>query len=498
VRPGFPGDIEERRDPARFKSLRTLNGLATDRQRHPLGFGVTMLLQSVAGRRVATPLFAFLVLVSPARGDERPGNPRRSQVVEVVDRVKASVVNIHSERTVSDGRDWDKHDVSTAQHRVNGMGTGIVIDPRGYLITNHHVVDEVNLLRVRLHDGTSYPARVIAKEAESDLAVIKIDPVKPLPVIALGTSSDLMLGEPVIAIGNAFGYEHTVTTGIVSALKRDVTLNKEVSYKSLIQTSAGINPGNSGGPLLNIHGELVGVNVAIRAGAQNIAFALPIDNVLKTISEIISARRRTGQVHGLAVRDMVDASSNPIKRWAVVERVDAGGAGEAAGIKTGDVLEKVGDVSVLCAMDVERAFLDLPAGGKLAVAARRSKEEVKTDLVLKAGRSVPGVVVSASGGDAVWKRLGVRADAVSADAVAKVNRELRGGMLVTEVNTDSPAARAGFRRGDILIGLHTWETISSDNLSFVVNHPDVGSFSPVKYFLIRGGQLQKGFLSGME
>src|SRR5688572_13254834 len=145
-----------------------------------------------------------------------------------------------------------------------------------------------------------------------------------------------MLAEPVIAIGNAFGYEHTVTTGIVSALKRDVTLNKEVSYRSLIQTSAGINPGNSGGPLLNIHGELVGVNVAIRAGAQNIAFALPIDNVLKTTAEIIGARRRTGQVHGLAVRDMVDSTSSPIKRWAVVDRVDAGGAGEAAGLKAGD------------------------------------------------------------------------------------------------------------------------------------------------------------------
>ena len=105
----------------------------------------------------------------------------------------------------------------------------------------------------------------------------------------LGTSSDLMVGETVIAIGNAFGYEHTVTTGIVSALKRDVTLNKEVSYKSLIQTSASINPGNSGGPLLNVHGELVGVNVAIRAGAQNIAFAMPIDNVLKTTAEMISS-----------------------------------------------------------------------------------------------------------------------------------------------------------------------------------------------------------------
>lgn len=454
-----------------------------------------MLSPTVAARRAAAPLLVLICLVPPAWGD----NPRRSPTVEVVERVKAAVVNIHSERTVSDARDPGANpDLSTAQHRVNGMGTGILIDPRGYLITNHHVVDDVHLLRVRLCDGTSYPARVVAKDAESDLAVVKIEPTKPLPVIPLGTSSDLMLGEPVIAIGNAFGYEHTVTTGIVSALKRDVTLNKEVSYKSLIQTSAGINPGNSGGPLLNIHGELVGVNVAIRAGAQNIAFALPIDNVLKTTAEIISARRRTGQVHGLGVRDMVDSSANPTKRWAVVERVDAGGAGEAAGLKPGDVIEKVGDVAVVCALDVERAFLELPAGGKVPVAARRSKDEVTGELVLKAGRLVPGITVAAGGGDVVWKRLGVRADAVAADAVGKVNRELRGGMVVTEVNADSPAARAGFQRGDILIGLHTWETISADNLSFVVNHPDLGSFAPLKFFVIRGGQLRKGFLTGLE
>ena len=279
----------------------------------PNGYGVIMRVLS----HPAALLLISLSLLNPAlRGEETKSrsatNLRRTQTVEVVDRIKACVVNIHSERTVTDLRSLDKNpDVALTQHRVNGMGTGIVIDPRGYLITNQHVVDDVQLLRVRLHDGTTLPARIIARDPEQDLAIIKIDPLKPLPVIPLGTSSDLMLGEPVIAIGNAFGYEHTVTTGIVSALKRDVTLNKEVSYKSLIQTSAGINPGNSGGPLLNVHGELVGVNVAIRAGAQNIAFALPIDNVLKTTSEMLSSRKKTGLTHGMIVRDMVDHPLSP-------------------------------------------------------------------------------------------------------------------------------------------------------------------------------------------
>ncbi len=464
---------------------------------NPLGLGVFMPSQLPAAR--AALMLTWICLAIPAQADESllkgPGNPRRSQAVDVVERVKASVVNIHSERTVADARDADR-DVARTNHRVNGMGTGIVIDPRGYLITNYHVVDDVQMLRVRLHDGTTLPARVLAKDAEADLAVIKVEPTKPLPIIPLGTSSDLMLAEPVIAIGNAFGYEHTVTTGIVSALKRDVTLNKEVSYKSLIQTSAGINPGNSGGPLLNVHGELIGVNVAIRAGAQNIAFALPIDNVLKTVAEMLGSRRR-GQIHGLVVKDMVDASTNPIKRWVTVERVESNGAGEVAGLKAGDVVERIGDVTVLCAMDLERAFLEQPASAKLAIVARRDKETLKTELALKPGRIVPGLAVAATN-DPVWKRLGIRVDAVTPDAVAKVNKELRGGLSITEVNADSPAARAGFQRGDILIGLHTWETISTDNVSFVLNHPDLTSFSPVKFFVIRGNQLRRGYLNGLE
>jgi len=456
-----------------------------------------------AARAFAPLLLAITLLAPAARADDpkarAPGDPRRSAAVEVVEKVKACVVNIHSERTVTDARDFDRRpDLSPTQHRVNGMGTGIVIDSRGYLITNHHVVDDVYALRVRLYDGTTLPAKVVARDPEQDLAVLKVDPPKPLPVVPLGTSSDLMLGEPVIAIGNAFGYEHTVTTGIVSALHRDVTLNKEVSYKSLIQTSAGINPGNSGGPLLNVYGELIGVNVAIRAGAQNIAFALPIDNVLKVTAEMLSSHKRNGLSHGLVVRDVVDTSENPVKRSAVVERVEPGSSAEAAGFKAGDVIERVGDVPVLCALDVERAYLDRPAGAKLDVVARRTKDEVRSAVALRAsGRTVSGVTV-ASGGDLLWKRLGVRVDPVAAEAVNRVNKDLRGGLAITEVNPDSPAARAGFRRGDVLIGPHQWETITADNVTFVLNHPDLASFFPLKYFLIHNGELKRGYLPGVD
>jgi serine protease Do len=255
----------------------------------------------------AAVLCAALGLFLPALSAATPVHARRTVIVEVVERVKAAVVNIHSERTVR-GPGPDETQTVAPSGRVNGMGTGIIIDSRGYIVTNHHVIEDVSLLRVRLSDGSSHSARVLARDPESDLALLKIDAGRPLPTLPLGTASDLMVGETVIALGNAYGYEHTVTVGVVSAIKRDVTLNKEVSYKSLIQTDASINPGNSGGPLLNINGELVGVNTAIRAGAHGIAFAIPVDSMLRVVADLLSIRKRNGTWHGLVYRDRLDAA----------------------------------------------------------------------------------------------------------------------------------------------------------------------------------------------
>src|SRR5712691_2200434 len=262
----------------------------------------------------------------------RAGNPRRTPVVDAVARVRAAVVNIHSERTVQGPASEEMFSLAPSQNRVNGMGTGIIIDPRGYIVTNQHVVEDVNVIRVRLFDKTSASARVVARDAEADLALLKIETTKPLPVMPLGTAGDVMVGETVIAIGNAYGYEHSVTVGIVSAIKRDVTLNKEVSYKQLIQTDASINPGNSGGPLVNINGELIGVNVAIRAGAQGIGFAIPVDHMVKSVSDMLKARRRSSTYDGLVCRDILQPSSDGLIRKVIVDRVDSSSPAETCGL----------------------------------------------------------------------------------------------------------------------------------------------------------------------
>ena len=203
----------------------------------------------------------FLALSKPVAASDQRFTPDR----QGFRKARPSVVSIRGEKTVLPR----PQDAATAEapRRVNGMGTGIVIDPRGYILTNYHVVDGVREIQVTTSDEKKYVAAVVARDAETDLAVIKISPAEKLQVITLGTSSDLMPGEPVVAIGNAFGYEYTVTTGIVSALHRAVQINDAQFYDDLIQTSAPINPGNSGGPLMNIDGEMIGVNVAVRAGA---------------------------------------------------------------------------------------------------------------------------------------------------------------------------------------------------------------------------------------
>ncbi len=182
-------------------------------------------------------------------------------------------MNIRGEKTVPGSASPFPGPETT--HRVNGMGTGVIIDARGYMLTNYHVVDGVREIQVTASDGKRYVATLVARDLETDLAIINVPTTEKLPVIRIGTSSDLMPGESVIAVGNAFGYENTVTRGIVSALHRAVQISEAQFYDDLIQTDASINPGNSGGPLLNIDGEMIGINVAVRAGARGSVLPFP-------------------------------------------------------------------------------------------------------------------------------------------------------------------------------------------------------------------------------
>jgi serine protease Do len=378
------------------------------------------------------------------------------------------------------------------------MGTGVVLDGRGYILTNHHVIDGVKKIQVTLADGQKSLASVVAHDAATDLAIIKIPVEKPLEVITIGVSSDLMIGEPVIAVGNAYGYEHTVTRGIISALHRNVRVSDTQDYEDLIQTDASINPGNSGGPLINVNGELVGVNVAIRAGAQGIGFAIPVDHMVRSVADMLRSRRRAGTYDGLAVRDRVDITNETPTRSVVIERVEASSPAAAAGLRPGDTLVRIGDLRVVCSYDLERAFLDRRSGDSVPVVVRRGDQEERTELALGGGGERVVRAQSTSSSDVIWTKLGLQLQAVAGDTVTRVNRQLNGGLEVTDLHADGPAAKAGIRKGDILVGLHSYETLSADNVVYVLSHPDLANFYPLSFYILRSGQVRKGSMASVN
>ena len=420
-------------------------------------------------------------------------NPRETPEVRAVNRVVAAVVNLNSEKTTYSG-DAAFGSGSGRGRKVNGMGTGILIDERGYIVTNHHVVDGVDTLTATLEDKSTYNAEVVAFDKQQDLAVIKIRASRPLPVMPLGTSSDIMLGETVLAIGNAFGYHMTVTKGIVSALGRDVEVNEKQGYRNLVQTDASINPGNSGGPLINLDGEVVGINVAIRAGAQRIGFAIPIDDARKIIAKMISVEHIDQNWHGITVHDVKSGK----KRELLVDGAAPESPAAAAGLQPKDVIVRAGNVDVVDGADLERALLGRAPGDKVEVTVRRENKLEKLTIALASRRgavtadaSRQDVSIRAQSGDddvsqKMWKSLGVKLAPVGSNERLFAGSKYRGGMRVTDVRRDGPAAAQGIQPGDILVGLHVWETINVDNVTYVIDHPQLGTFSPLKFYILRG------------
>ncbi len=437
-------------------------------------------------------VFVLATLCATARAED----PRDTPLVKAVKRAKASVVNIHSEKTVPSS---EPVFASRKGRKVNGMGTGIVVDERGYVVTNHHVVNGVDSLRVTLVNGATYDAAVISEDHARDLAIIKINSTSPLTVAPIGTSSDLMLGETVFAVGNAFGYENTVTLGIISALGRDVEVNETQSYRNLIQTDASINPGNSGGPLINMRGEIIGINVAIRAGAQRIGFAIPIDDARQVIAELLNIERLNQTSHGLVSRDLKTATQQQL----VVSSAQPNSPAAEAGFKAGDVVVKVDKSDVSDAADFERLLLGRTAGDKVDVTVKRN-DKTET-LSLKLGKSTgtgfaantPNVVIRGNNdslADRIWNMLGVRVAGVASNDQNLTNTKYRGGLQVVAVRKDSPAHISGIVQKDILVGLDKYETITQENISWILEHNQPSAQNPLKFHVVRNRQTLWGQL----
>jgi serine protease Do len=434
-------------------------------------------------------LSCLLLSVPKPAAAQEVSSTRMTPIVLAVRAARPAVVSIQGQKLVASPSEA----VGDGPRQVNGMGTGTIIDERGYILTNYHVVSDVRRIQVTLDDGRVCTADLVAHDTKTDLAVIKIPAPRPLAVIRIGTSSDLMEGESVIALGNAYGYEQTVTRGIVSALGRDVQVSDSQAYDDLIQTDASINPGNSGGPLLNIDGEMIGVNVAVRAGAQGIGFAIPIDSALQAAAGLLNVQRLQGKWHGLVTEAAFEAGGA-----LRVVRVESASPADTAGVKPGDEIIQVGSMRVVRPLDLERALLDRPVGETLDVQIRRSGTPTKLDMALASyrGRNVASRTGANEFDAAVWNTFGLKLSEEPKSTFLRRNTRYRGGLRVDEVRPESPAARQNIVPGDVLVGMQGWETASAQDIQYIVSLPNLDQIGKVKFYLLRGqNTLYQGYLT---
>ncbi|WP_433927878.1 Do family serine endopeptidase [Sorangium cellulosum] len=255
------------------------------------------------------------------------------------------------------------------------LGTGFIIDPNGYVVTNEHVIHEASGVRVRLADEREFEAEVVGRDPKLDLALLRLKGANGLPVAPLGSSEQLRVGEHVLAVGNPFGLGHTVTLGIVSAKARAIGAGP---YDDFIQTDASINPGNSGGPLFNWRGEVVGINTAIRAGANGIGFAIPIDALKDVLPQLrekgFVERGKLGLLFQPVTRDLAAALKLDAPRGALVAELEPGGAAARAGIKAGDVIVEVNGVPILHAEELRRNVARNAPGSEIKVTVVRAEK----------------------------------------------------------------------------------------------------------------------------
>ena len=414
-------------------------------------------------------------------GNAVESSSRRTPIVIAIEEAEPSVVSIQGRKSMR----GESATSGEAFKQVNGMGTGIILDERGYILTNYHVVEGVSNIQVTLSTQKSHTAKLISHDPKTDLAVIKIEPSEPLTRIKLGTSSDLMTGEPVIALGNPFGYSHTASRGIISRLHRSVQVSDTQKYADLIQTDASINPGNSGGPLLNIDGQTIGINVAVRIGAQGIGFAIPIDEAIEVAARLMSAERLKGVSHGVV--GQTAASANSIRM--VVNKITPGSAADRAGLRAGDIITRVDDVGISRSLDFELAMLDRKNKEPAEIFYEREGQEVSVRLALAETKSPKSALTQR-----IWDEVGLKLSTVPEGEFAKFKTKFRGGMRVTAVRPESPAAEKLIKVGDILVGLHVWQTIKDEDLAFVLDQENLRE-DPIKFYVLQDQEAKYGYLT---
>ena len=385
------------------------------------------------------------------------GSVRRNGVVVAVEKVSPAVINISTivQERVSPLFPFSRDnffrdffpDLFSREYTRTSLGSGVIIDgSRGYIVTNHHVVAKATQIKIITSDGKEFQAKILGSDPRSDLAVLKIEAEQKLPEIEMGNSDDLMIGETVIAIGNPFGLSHTVTTGVISALNRAVRTEERV-YRNFIQTDASINPGNSGGPLLNIDGELIGINTAIYQKAQGIGFAIPINKARRIVKELLNAGEVRLPWIGLELQELTAELRNYFgvpkeTTGALVNDVVHGSPAAKAGLKRGDIILSLEEIPISSPQDYRESLEEFISTDRLRLTIFRKGKEIKVSVQ-------PAVFPLDYSLDLVYHRLGIQVGDLDKDTRKKYG--LKGAVSIEKVRKDSEAGRIGLEPGDLIL-----------------------------------------------
>lgn len=461
-------------------------------------------------------LLLFLIGLNCTHAQEVPEEPPaviseiERSFVDLTERIKPFVVNIRAKST-SEQRQIDIRDFNElfrffgmpfpeggqapmVPKRVQtALGSGFIYDKSGHIITNNHMVENATDVTVTLSNGTEYPATVVGRDPDTDLAVVKIEPKQDLPVAPLGDSSTLKVGQYAIACGSPQGLQGTFTFGHVSALRRNELDLPGLRFENFIQTDAPINVGNSGGPLCDAHGRVIGINVAIVYGANALGFAIPINTATSVVPALISQGKVVRGFLGIGVRDArpyAEALDLPDSEGAFVLSVQDGGPADDAGLRPYDVVLRVNDTKIEDASDLVSTISQFSPGTEVELSIWRDNETISKTVQLAEytnNTGTNGGKPEAQSGTAS-ESLGIR--------VAPLTNELRQqlqldqsveGSLIIDMDPGSPAADAGLMPGDVITEIAKQPVDNPDTLNKLLDkHAEPGHGLLVG--IVRGGQ----------
>ena len=433
----------------------------------------TLMIKHIMRTNIILVIF-FITFCLPTNSQSEYN--RRDAIVSAVEKVSTAVVNVSSEYEITrqshpfsgfgmnpffDSFFKDFFDPGFRQSdKRTSLGSGVIIDgKRGFILTNAHVISKAEDISVVLQDERTFKAQLVGADPDSDLAVLRIKSEEDLPAIEMGRSDDLMIGETVIAIGNPFGFSHTVTTGVISALNRSIRSNDTI-YHNFIQTDASINPGNSGGPLLNINGDLIGINTAIYAKAQGIGFAIPINKARRIITDLIQYGEVVLSWTGLLLQNMDPDLARYLKvsgeKGLLVKAVEPDSPATRAGIKKEDILQAIEKRPVSSISSFNQAMRDYPVDSTVHLTILRRGKKLTIALKTRAYPEERAL-------DLAHNLFGIRVESLSSKSRKAFRINSPAGVMVSEVMPQAYLAKIGVEPGDVIRQMDDFNIESLDD-----------------------------------